>query len=276
MKIPAIKILFNLLLLSTVASAQSQDTTKPKFRIVEQNAFGPGERLIFEISYGFVTAGTAIMEIAPNTVTINGRQAYQISVNVNSSESFDWVYKVRDSYLTLMDKEGLFPWKFEQHIREGNYKRDFEAIFDQENKLVRAYTGETEPKKFEGEFQVPEYVQDVLSAFYYSRTFDYSGMKEGDIIKLQNFSKDKTYPLDVKFLGRETVEVDAGEFKTIILEPLVLEGGLFKSEGNLIVWLTDDDRKIPVKVKTKVVVGAIDIELQQYSGLAGPLNARIK
>ena len=214
------------------------------------------------------------MEIDKNYQTINGRKCYDIRFYVNSSSSFEWVYKVRDFYRTYVDAEGLFPWRFEQHIKEGNYQRDFEAIFDQQNLKAKTYTGDKDPKKFEGEFDIPEYTQDAMSAFYYARTFDYSKMKEGDKISLQNFYKDKTYPLDVRYLGKETIEVPAGEFRCIKVEPLVQEGGLFKSEGSIVVWMTDDERRMPVKVKTKVIIGSIDADLSEYSGLAGPLKSK--
>lgn len=268
-------LIFALTLLLNPENLISSDSTTAKdFRKIQQNAFKPGEKLTFEINYGFVTAGEAVMEIDPVIQTINGRKCYDITFTVNSSSSFDWVYKVRDYYKTYVDVEGLFPWRFEQHIKEGNYQRDFEAIFDQQNLKAKTYTGDKEPKKFEGEFDIPLYAQDAMSAFYFSRTLDFDRMKEGDKITLQNFYKDKTYPLDVKFLGKETIEVPAGEFRCIKLEPLVQEGGLFKSEGSIIVWLTDDDRRLPVKVKTQVIIGSIDADLSSYSGLAGPLNSK--
>ncbi len=264
-------------IVSTFQVSQAQDSmkTNKEFRVIKQNVFTTGEKLTFEINYGFVTAGYAYMQIAPNYRVVNGRECYDISIKVNSTKSFDWVYKVRDKYVCYFDKSGLFPWRFEQHIREGNYSRDYEAIFDQENHKVKTYTGEKDPKKFEGEFDIPAYVQDAVSAFYFSRTLDYSKLNIGDKIKLQNFYKDKTYPLDVIYHGKETVDVPAGEFKCIKVEPLVQEGGLFKSEGELIVWLTDDDRKMPVRVKTKVLVGAMNVELTDYEGLAGMLNSKI-
>ena len=267
--------LFVILFLSFINFSLSQDSESEKeFRKITQNAFKEGEKLTFEISYGFVTAGEAVMEIDPEFQTMNGRKCYDIRFYVNSTSSFDWVYKVRDFYRTYVDAEGLFPWRFEQHIKEGNYQRDFEAIFDQQNLKAKTFTGEKDPKKFEGEFDIPMYVQDAMSAFYYARTFDYSKMKTGDITMIQNFYKDKTYPLEVKYLGKETIEVPAGEFRCIKVEPLVQEGGLFKSEGSIVVWMTDDDRKMPVKVKTKVVIGSIDANLSSYSGLAGPLNSK--
>ena len=119
-------------------------------------------------------------------------------------------------------------------------------------------------------------MNDVVSALYLARTFDYSSVKVGDKVYLENFYKDKTYPLAILYRGKETVSVTAGTFNCIILEPLVQEGGLFKSEGTIVVWLTNDALKIPVKVKTKVLVGSIDAELSSYSGLAGELKAKKK
>ncbi len=57
---------------------------------------------------------------------------------------------------------------------------------------------------------------------------------------------------------------------------MVTKGGLFKSEGNILIWITNDERKIPVKVSTKVLIGAIEAELTRYSGTRGSINAKIK
>lgn len=235
----------------------------PEFRKVENNAFKVGEKLTFDVKYGFVKAGVATMEV-PRMKKISGRDVYQITFQVASVPSFDWFYKVRDRYETYLDSDGMFPWRFEQHIREGGYSRDFSAFFDQRSGKA---------KTSEGEYNIPKYVNDIVSAFYLARTFDYSKMRKGERVHLQNFYKDKVYPLDVVYHGTEKVTVDAGTFNCIIVEPLVQEGGLFKSEGNIMVWLSNDNLKIPVKVKTKVIVGSIDAELSSYQGLAGRINA---
>jgi len=101
-------------------------------------------------------------------------------------------------------------------------------------------------------------------------------LKPGDMYTLFNFYKDKSHELGVKFLGRQELEVEAGTFRTIVVEPLVKEGGLFKSEGRIVIWLSDDELKIPVRVNTKVIIGSIDTELREYSGLRGTPKARIK
>ena len=253
--------------MEAIAAQRRADSLKThQLRKITNEAFGVGERLVFDVNYGFITAGEATMGIAALD-TIAGRQCYRVEFTVNSLPSFSWIYKVEDRYLTFIDAEAIAPWKFEQHIREGSYRRDFIAEFDQVKHVAHTT---------EGDHPIPPYVHDIMSAFYFARTMDFSASKVGDIATLYNFYKDTTYDLGVKFLGRQELEVTAGTFNTVVVEPLVREGGLFKSEGRIVIWLTDDERKIPVRVNTKVLIGSIDTELKSYSGLRGPLRSRIK
>jgi hypothetical protein len=247
-----------------IMTALSTAAQIDEFRKVENKAFTAGEKLTYDVKYGFVTAGIAEMAI-PKIKRISGRDAYNVVFRVNTVPAFDMFFKVRDRYETYIDVEGIFPWRFEQHIREGGFTKDFSAFFDQRR-------GKAKTSK--GSFDIPPYVNDIVSALYLFRTLDFSDKKEGDIIHLENFYNDKVYPLDVVYKGKETITVDAGEFDCFIVEPLVVEGGLFKSEGSITIWMTDDELKIPVRVKTKVIIGAIDSELTAYEGLAGEINSK--
>lgn len=231
-----------------------------------QKAFTVGEKLLFNVNFGIITAGYAEMSI-PKFDTVLGNTTYKVQFNVRSTPTFDFFFEVRDRYETYLDSAGIFPWRFEQHIKEGTFKKDYTAVFDQKNHKA---------KTDEAEFDIPEYVHDIMSAFYYARTIDYSKFKIGQRVHLQNFFKGKTNPLDIKYLGKQKINVDAGTFNCIIVEPMVKEGGLFKSEGRILIWLSDDERKIPVKVNTKVIIGSIDAELKEYSGLNGELKAKIE
>jgi len=235
-------------------------------RTINHSAFTEGERLVFDVGYSFISAGEAVMSI-PRSDSVFGRAAYEVLFTVNSTKTFSWIYKVEDRYETYLDIQGVFPWHFIQKVREGSYRRDFSAWFDQVRNI--AYTSDKQ-------YPIPPYVHDAVSAFYFVRTLDYSKSRVGEKIMLQNFFKDTTYSLAVKFLGRQRIDVDAGTFDCIIIEPLMKEGGLFKSEGRVLIWLTDDERKIPVKVSTKVVVGSIDAELREYSGINGPIGAKVR
>jgi len=93
---------------------------------------------------------------------------------------------------------------------------------------------------------------------------------------MKNFYKDSTYVLTVKYLGKQTVKVSAGSFRCILLEPVMQEGGLFKASGRIIVWLTDDERRLPVQVDAEIPIGSITSELISYKGVRGPIKAKVK
>jgi len=234
-------------------------------RVAPNNAFGFGERLVFNVGYKIILAGKATMQVGQRPATVSGRPCYEIRFDVTTTENFDKVFRVRDRYQTYIDVDGIFPWRFEQNVREGKYTRDFAANIDQRSHIARTT---------EGSFRIPAYVHDILSAFYYTRTLDLGKMTKGQSFRLQNFYGKQAYDLRVKILGKDRVKVDAGTFDCVVVEPLVQEGGLFKSEGRIIVWLTDDALKVPVKVSAKVPVGAIEGRLTGYTGLRGTLTAR--
>ncbi len=248
------------------SEAQAVVPVKETTRSLPNTAFDVGERLVFDINYGFVTAGQAVMVI-PGYKYVGGRKSYEINTYAVSTEAFDNIFKVRDKYSSFVDVDGIFPHRFEQHVREGKYSRDYQAFFDQDD-----LTAETDDGT---KYKIPQYVHDILSAFYYVRTLDLTQYHKGDKISLQNFYDGKTHPLDVMVLGRQRVEVEAGTFDCIVVEPMVVEGGLFKNEGSIKVWLSNDGNKMPVKVSTKVIVGSIDISLTKYQGLKNPVTAKV-
>jgi hypothetical protein len=152
-----------------------------------------------------------------------------------------------------MDATGLFSWRFEKNLREGSYRSDRQYSFDQENHEV-VYKGDT--------IDIEPFVQDALSTLYFVRA---QPMVVGESFFLNNFIDGKKYNLEVKVLKKETVTVDAGTFECLVVEPITQSIGLFKHEGKLTVWLTDDRLRMPVLMKSKVVVGSIAVELTDYS-----------
>jgi hypothetical protein len=248
------------------AGAADDRTPVPDtLRKMANAAYSGGEYLKFDVHWSFMSVGDAYLVVTDTLY--QGRKCNIVTFRLESKPFFDMFYKVRDRYRTIIDADGLFPWRFEQQIREGGFSRDFTAEFDQ-RAGVATTTGGTYP--------IPPYVQDIMSAFYYARVIDYVKFHPGQRIELQNFYKDSTYPLGVKYKGRQRIEVDAGTFDCIIVEPLVTEGGLFKSEGRILLWITDDDRKMPVRVRAEIPIGSVDSDLTEYRGLNGPLRARIE
>ncbi len=220
-------------------------------RYVENIAFGVGEKLDFDINYGFINAGTASMEVV-NLIEYNERPAYQIVTTANSNKFFSSFYPVKDRVETLMDAVGMFSWRFEKELREGKYRAHRQYDIDQINHSV-VYKGDT--------IQVEPYVQDALSALYYIRT---QPLEVGKSIYMENFTDGKEISLEVKVHRKETIKTDAGKFDCLVVEPLMQSAGIFKHEGQLTVWLTDDRLRLPVLMKSKVIVGSISAEMTNY------------
>ncbi len=250
-------LILALILLCSFIFKQDERIIQFNSRKIEHNAFKVGERLVYDVKYQFVKVGEAEISI-PEIVDYNGRKCYRAVFRVRSLPFFSIFYKVDDRYESYIDVEGIYPWRFEQHIREGGYKFDFYAEFDHVNLIARTS---------EGIFPIPQYAQDVFSAFYYARTQDYSGKRVGERVKLENFYKNRTYPLEIKYLGEQIVKVKAGKFKCVVVEPLIVEGGLFKAKGRFLLWITNDDKKVPVKMSAEIPIGNIVGELREFEGI---------
>jgi hypothetical protein len=170
-----------------------------------------------------------------------------------SSRFFSTFFMVEDRVESVWSTRSRLPIRFEKTVHEGNYRKHESVRFDQEAGRAVYAGGDTVD-------MVPG-SQDVLSAFYYVRTLD---LDLGSTVAIPNHADKKNYPLDVRVLGRETIDVEAGRFRCIVVEPLLKTAGLFKQEGRLTIWLTDDARRLPVLMKSKVAVGSITAELESY------------
>lgn len=236
-------------------SIQAADPQLEGFKLVHlfprTVPFGEGEFLTFSIQYGLIYAGEATLEIR-NIVEIDGAKAYHIISTARTSSAFDHVFKVRDRHDSLLDYENLFSLSFEKHLREGKFKRDEKMSFDQKRHLA------IYPDK---EVPIPPNTQDFLSALYYARTLP---LEVGQAIALANHTGGKNYPIYVKVLRRERVKVPAGEFDCLVVEPVLQTTSLFENKGKLTMWVTDDTVRMPVLLRSKVVIGAFEAVLKSY------------
>lgn len=253
---------------------------RPLERIVENNAIEVGEKLTFNIRYGFIKAGEAVMEVQDQVYMHDSIPAYHIVTTARSAKFFDGFYKVRDKVETFIDAQGFFSWRFNKQLREGGYKLDLQVDYNQhygKATVERIRYHKKEPLEIRSqksyEVDIPEYVMDVLCAFYYVRT---QRLNPGEPIYISNHDNKKIYDLQVIVQKREEIKVPAGKFKCIKIKPQLLGEAIFKQKGELWVWLTDDEYKIPVLMKSKVAVGSITTELKEIEGLNRPLTSRLK
>jgi len=214
--------------------------------------FGEGEKLVYSVQYGIVNAGEATLEIR-NIARIGGVDCYRIVSNARTNDVFSLFFKVRDRFESLMDTTELYSLHYEKHLREGRFRRDNAVDFDQ-----RAHIAKTDKK----EIPIAPRTQDVLSALYYVRTLP---LEVGQSVSFASHTDGKNYPLVVKVLREETVTVDAGTFACLVVEPILRGPAIFTQKGRLTVWLTNDRYRIPVLMKSKVVIGSVAAVLKEYT-----------
>lgn len=220
-------------------------------RVLTNWSFGAGESLTYAIGWEKVTAGTGTMIVGMPVDTF-GRVCFPIVSTVKSTPFISTFFKVDDRVETIMDVRELYPLYFEKRLNEGSFHSTRKIRFDPDEGM--AYT----PKDT---FPIPQYVLDDLSLLYHVRSMD---LTVGKDVELDIYSGKKLYRLTVKIVKKERIKVEAGVFNTIVVEPLLQAAGLFKNEGKVTVWLTDDRLHLPVLMKSKVVVGSIVAELEDY------------
>lgn len=221
------------------------------------DAFGVGELLVYNINWQFVNAGVASLQVGSIT-ELRGEKCYHIRSTANSNKTISYLYKVNDLVESFIHQKSLYPLRFEKHLQEGNYEADKSVVFDQQRHIA-IYPDDT--------FDIPINAQDILSSMYYLRTFE---LEVGDTISIPTHADEENYPLDVIVHKRESIEVKSGKFECFMVEPLLKTPGVFKQEGRIKVWLTANETKMPVLMKSKVLIGAVKATLKDYKKGAPP------
>ncbi len=219
-----------------------------------------GEQLKYGLYYSFVKVGTAYIKNR-GLVDIDGRSAYVLQTSAFSASVIDKVFKVRDINLSWLDAKNFYSLGYSQSLREGNYRRDEWVSFDYDTNTYRGeVTKKSGTRTFSGQLAHP--VLDMLTSLYFVRG---QPLQDNQDVVFDILNREEQYPLVVKIIKRETVKTPAGKFKCVVVEPQFRGEGIFVSKGkSLQVWLTDDERKLPVKMKTEVFIGSVSAELLEY------------
>ena len=248
---------FLLMLLMPILVSAQNGLTK-----VKNQAFGPNEVLEYRVHYGFIDAGTARLEVDPVMKNLGGRSCFRVLGTGKSVGAFDWFFKVRDHYESYIDSESMVPWLFIRKIEEGSYSKNQNVSF---NHFKATATSEKKT------IRTPGQVQDLISAFYYARTLDFEHAAVGDTFLIQCYLDDETFPMVIKYAGKETIKTKLGTFRCVVFKPYLLEGRVFKEKEGMTIWVTDDKNKIPVRAQAEIMVGSIKMDITSYKGLLNPV-----
>ncbi|MFK7924790.1 MAG: DUF3108 domain-containing protein [Bacteroidia bacterium] len=240
-----------------------------QLRQVENTAFQKGEFLKYRIHYGIITAGYATLSVKPKTYFIQDRACHHIVMQGFTHSGFDWFFKVRDVYETYFDESALVPWRFNRHIVEGGFESYTETHFNHYQHSA-TYINQ---KKEKIQHEVPVNIQDVISSYYFARTYyDHSVLNAGDKISLRNFLDQKTFGLEAVMLKREEIEVEGTKFKAIKFELLIDESGMVTDGSTIVFWISDDFNKVPLRIESNLMIGSLRADLIEWKQLLHPLG----
>jgi hypothetical protein len=224
--------------------------------------FYPGEKLTFLLKWTIIPAGESVLEVLPME-TIDGVKAYHFLLTAKSNAFIDALYKVRDRIDAYANTEMTHSMLYKKKQHEGKSHRDIVVNFDwQNNKAQHTNFEEKRPPIdiLSGSF-------DPLSAFYFVRLFDF---QEKSKIERPVTDGKECIIGKLSVIKRETLKLKSGTYDTYLIEPELKHiGGVFEKSKNakIQLWVTADKRRIPVKIKSKVVVGSFVGELVSATGL---------
>ncbi len=236
------------------------------YRRVDSDCLIPGEQLEYRVHYGFINAGEAILTINDDIQFYHGRPCYKIDIIGRSKGFFDFITRVRDLWGTYLDTAALIPHLNYHSTQEGKFKEKEAIEFDQINNLAIVHRFDKDDSvlvKIDTFKTVPN-VQDIVSGYYYMRTFDFDTMRADEIFSLKGFFDDTTYTVNIKFLGREKLKTDIGEFDSFIISPIMPKNAFFAGKNPVKAWISDDKYRIPLKVKASLLIGSLEIDLRSY------------
>ena len=236
--------------------------------VAKETAFQDGEWFKFEMSYsGLVKAGNATLSVKESN--LDGKEVFHVVGKGWTTGAIKWFFKVKDRYESYFDKKTGAPYKFIRKIDEGGHTKDIEINFDHKNKIAEVNNKKhNEVKKVATE----QDVQDMVSMYYYLRNnIDIASLKIGDEIKTNMFFDEENYGFKLKYLGKETIEVEVNgsdvKVKTLKFRPYVMAGRVFKEEESLTLWVSGDKNKIPLKIQADLAVGSLRADLVAFKGL---------
>jgi hypothetical protein len=207
------------------------------------------ENLSYDIYWLGIYVGNAVLE------AVNDKGTLHITSRINSTPFISTFYTVEDYAESLIRDGRSIHFRIKQ--REGRYKSDKETIFDISNKKVIYFDYLKNKKK---EYDIDSVIWDVISGFYYLRTLP---LVIGKVVYIDIFDSNKLLKAEVSVLRKEKIKVSGiGEIATVVVKPDLRSEGLFHRKGDIFIWFTDDEKRIPVKVETKVPIGKVVAELK--------------
>ncbi len=223
----------------------------------ENYAFGSGEKLTFEVKALSMVGGYGTLEIG-DPVIVHDRPCYPLSARATAAFPFSMVYQVHDVQISYFDTVDFLTWKFENDVLEGKHKAQNLELYDQvKHKVVRSKVNE--PPE---EIDIAPFTQDIISCFYYFRLLP---QEVGKNYSIPAQAAGYNYNLIVEVIKKERITIPSGTYDCLLVKPHVRYATVFRNTDDINIWLTDDQRHLPILVTSKIFIGNVEATLIDVS-----------
>lgn len=212
--------------------------------------FGVGERLEYDVKFGKLRVGSGSMEVA-GVQDVRGRETWHTIFEVRGGTFF---YRVNDKYESWIDRHTGNSLRFKQDLNEG--RRDVERHF--EIYPERAVFQENGEDTTQASVKNP---LDDGSFLYFLRTIP---LAVGETYTFERYFRPDRNPVTIKVVRKERIRVPAGEFDAIVVQPVIKTKGIFSENGHAEVWLSDDENRIMLQMKSGLSFGSLNLYLKSY------------
>lgn len=258
-------VFIGLIVFSNLLFSQTEDSKQDK------NCFRVGEKVKYRAVYnwGFIWINAGDVVFSVDDTLYNGEKHFHFKSLGWSLKQYDWFYKVRDRFESIVSIDSLKPYWFLRDTYEGVYMAYNAYSFDYKSKKLQmsTYTSERHFKK--EELPLKPNTFDVLSAIYFCRNINFEQLNIGQKVPLTMAIDNEVFDLFVRYLGRETITLHDGKtYSTFKFSAMLVKGTIFKGGEDLFVWVTDDKFHIPVLVEAKILVGSVKAVLVGVEGIS--------
>ena len=268
--------------LSQEKSVKGQTYCIPVRTVAEEElAYAAGERLTFTMHYewGAIDSDVGIGTVALDTMRFNGVKVFRCSVDGKTTRLYDLFFKVREDFKSWFTCDGLRPMKFTRDTHEGRYVARNTYIYDwssaEPHIIADVYSSSSGQRNLE--LPLTPCTYDLPSLFFFARNMDIDNVVPGQRYPMTFAIDDDVYNVHFILYGRETIKVKGlGKVKTIKFAARLLAGEVFTGEEDMMIWVTDDENRIPVLFEAPILVGTASGRLKSYSGLKHPFTALMK
>lgn len=244
----------------------------------DELAFGPGETMDFILHYkwGSINTDVGHATVKLDSLTFNGEEAFCCTVNGRTTKFFDLFFKVREDFKSWFTRDGLRPLKFTRDTYEGGYEARNTYLYDWNPSDPHIDADLYTSKRGEMSMTLPltPCTFDLPALFFFARNMDVENVEPGRRYPMTFAIDDEVFNVYFILYGKETIKVKGiGTVNTIKFAAKLLEGEVFKGEEDMLIWISDDENRLPVYFEAPLRVGAAAGRLSGYSGLKHPFSS---